>query len=186
MTHTYLFINTEFTDFTNCELISIGMVTSEGKEFYGENASFDKTKSSAFVELVVYPLLEPEKYSLPKEDLSIAMYKWLDDVPAEQITIMVDYDKDYILMFELLTKMHPKIIGVENILGAFQTGNDSKNWVNRNQTQFDFLKSIFDVYLRFYYTDTHEKAHHALSDAKANRSAYYGALKKLNHIMNES
>lgn len=43
-----LFVDTEFTDFANCDLISIGLVSSQGHVFYGENLDFDRSKSSQF------------------------------------------------------------------------------------------------------------------------------------------
>ena len=37
-----LFVDTEFTDLLNCDLISIGAVSEDGKhEFYGERSDFD-------------------------------------------------------------------------------------------------------------------------------------------------
>lgn len=43
---TRLFLDTEFTDFIDCEMISIGIVREDGREFYAERNDFDTAKCS--------------------------------------------------------------------------------------------------------------------------------------------
>lgn len=52
-----LFLDTEFTDFTNPELISIGLVAEDGREFYAECSEFDRATCNAFVNTKVLPRL---------------------------------------------------------------------------------------------------------------------------------
>ncbi|SFJ84850.1 protein of unknown function [Paraburkholderia megapolitana] len=36
-----IFVDTEFTDFIDCDLISIALVADDGREFYAERNDFD-------------------------------------------------------------------------------------------------------------------------------------------------
>lgn len=51
-----IFIDTEFTDFIDPQLISMGLVAASGEEFYVE-APYFKPSCSTFVKEVVIPLL---------------------------------------------------------------------------------------------------------------------------------
>jgi hypothetical protein len=44
-----LFVDTEFTDFINCDLISIALAADDGREFYGERSDYDDASCTAFV-----------------------------------------------------------------------------------------------------------------------------------------
>lgn len=44
-----LYVDTEFTDFLDCDLISIAIVSADGREFYGERSDFDLQSCSEFV-----------------------------------------------------------------------------------------------------------------------------------------
>ena len=54
-----IFLDTEFTDFpeSECDLISIGLVDENGREFYAESTQFRREACSDFVVDVVLPLL---------------------------------------------------------------------------------------------------------------------------------
>ena len=53
----HLFVDTEFTDFLNCDLISIAIVAADGREFYGERSDFDQGSCSEFVRAAILPQL---------------------------------------------------------------------------------------------------------------------------------
>ncbi|MGX7004908.1 hypothetical protein [Caballeronia sp. KNU42] len=36
-----IFVDTDFTDFIDCDLISIGLIADDGREFCGERSDFD-------------------------------------------------------------------------------------------------------------------------------------------------
>ncbi|WP_434717222.1 hypothetical protein P5X00_39880 (plasmid) [Paraburkholderia sp. A2RO-4L] len=44
-----VYVDTEFTQFIDCDLISIGLVADDGREFYGERADYDRASCSEFV-----------------------------------------------------------------------------------------------------------------------------------------
>jgi hypothetical protein len=46
---TRYFLDTEFTDFNACDLISVAMVSEDGREFYGECADFERQLLLKFV-----------------------------------------------------------------------------------------------------------------------------------------
>lgn len=51
------FIDTEYTDFRDCVLISLAIAGENGDEFYGERTDFDQSRCSDFVRRVVLPQL---------------------------------------------------------------------------------------------------------------------------------
>lgn len=53
----HVYVDTEFTDFLDCELISIGLVADDGREFYGERSDFEQSSCSEFVRAAVLPQL---------------------------------------------------------------------------------------------------------------------------------
>jgi hypothetical protein len=45
-----VFLDTEFTDFLNCDLISIGMVSEDGQhELYAERSDYEASLCNSFV-----------------------------------------------------------------------------------------------------------------------------------------
>ena len=52
-----VFLDTEFTSFVRPDLISIGLVAEEGREFYAERTDYRKDDCSDFVRETVLPLL---------------------------------------------------------------------------------------------------------------------------------
>jgi hypothetical protein len=43
-----LFVDTELTDFIECDLISVALVADDGRKFYGERSDFDRASCSEF------------------------------------------------------------------------------------------------------------------------------------------
>src|SRR3569833_2656823 len=73
-----LFLDTEFTDFIDCDLIAIGIVSEDGKEFYAERNEVDVGRCSAFVREVVLPLLGKEPAVIgSEEEIGQALKEWL-------------------------------------------------------------------------------------------------------------
>jgi hypothetical protein len=80
-----IFIDTEFTDFIDPHLISIGMASASGEEFYAEVPYPDKG-CSAFVREAVIPLLGrlPDA-ACSLEDLHFKIIEWLERIrPGEE------------------------------------------------------------------------------------------------------
>src|SRR5450830_1654813 len=92
-----VFIDTEFTDFLDPQLISIGLVAETGEEFYAE-LPYDAKACSAFVKEAVLPLLgyAPDA-EVTKDALYAKMTQWLRMVKltGDDIEICYDYQTDW-------------------------------------------------------------------------------------------
>lgn len=146
-----VFMDTEFTDFLDPRLISIGMVADSGEEFYAE-VPFPDAACSAFVREAVLPLLKqyPHAYC-PVVDLGMRITEWLQIVKGsnEGIEICIDYQTDWDLFADALDNRvppwcKPRHVG-RNINALLQYAYHKKNGLPQ---------------------------HHALFDAQANRYAF--------------
>lgn len=147
-----VFIDTEFTDFVDPDLISLGMVAESGEEFYGE-VPFSDRKCSQFVREVVLGLLGQIPHSSYKSHyrLARAVVQWLELVRHRDqlVEICVDAQIDWDL-FNLVL------------------GDQVPPWVRLRHVGYNI-----NELLRYEY---HKKnglpEHHALNDAKANQYAF--------------
>lgn len=142
----HIFLDTEFTNFEQPELISIGLVTLSREEFYAE-VEFNLEACSGFVRATVIPLLSSaEKYSLA--ELKTRLSAWIEEIrKGEPVVLCFDsvYDR---AMLELIfcndfpsgASLHP--------LGA--------SYINKIK-QYE------------YHVRTKQVEHHALHDARALR-----------------
>lgn len=146
-----VYIDTEFTDFTDPQLISIGMAAESGETFYAE-LPYDLTRCSPFVRDVVIPLLDntPESRVSP-DDLYIQLSNWLRLVRPgnETIEICFDYQTDWDLFASVFDHRVP--VWCKSRLVA------------RNINEL----------LRYDFHKKHQlPEHHALNDARANSYAF--------------
>ncbi|UEP20722.1 3'-5' exoribonuclease [Burkholderia ambifaria] len=143
-----VFVDCEFTDFIDCDLISIGLVADDGREFYGERSDYHAASCSAFTREAVLPQLGqyPDRI-FTREGLRTALLAWLDQFAAEQErSFCMDYAGDWDLLVDLLD-------GVPEGWLACHIGG-----------AMDFNR--VEAYFR-----EHGGRHHALHDARANRYA---------------
>lgn len=73
-----VFLDTEFTDFAKHDLISLALVTEDGREFYAERTDYRKNECSAFV-------------------LADRVQAWFAALP-EPATIIFDFETDWHLL----------------------------------------------------------------------------------------
>ncbi|MRT30412.1 3'-5' exoribonuclease [Herbaspirillum sp. CAH-3] len=146
-----VFIDTEFTDFLDPQLISIGLVAQSGEEFYAE-LPYEVRECSEFVKAAVLPLLGYAPHAeMSKDDLYLQMTNWLRLIrPKDQeVFICYDYQTDWDLFCDVLDGRVPP-------------------WCKRTLVA-DRINEI----LRY---DYHQKSalpeHHALNDARANCYAF--------------
>lgn len=148
-----VFIDTEFTDFLDPDLISLGMAAATGEEFYGE-VPFADHKCSQFVREGVLGLLRqiPHAFYNSHYELARAVIQWLELVRHKDqlVEICVDAQIDWDLFSHALDYRVPPWVRLLHV-GA----------------------SNINELLRYEY---HKKnglpEHHALYDACANRYAY--------------
>ena len=166
-----LFIDTEFTDFGDRDLISLGMVAETGEEFYGENLDYKKSWASAFVKQHVLPLCNFDKHGKRLSTLSAEAWLWLDNLPCDEIILMVDYGGDHELLRELfIGNMHPKINEIQNVFDPLmdQLKVHQSAGISPPEKFIENGKTAYKLGFFSYFLDTKEIQHHALSDAKAN------------------
>ena len=72
---TYVFIDSEFTDLTAPQLISVGAVATDSTAFYAELEGWDPAPASPFVHDTVIPLLDGD--AVPKAMGAEALTEWL-------------------------------------------------------------------------------------------------------------
>ncbi len=146
-----IFIDTEFTDFLDLHLISIGLVSAAGEEFYAE-VPFPDESCSAFVREAVIPLLGriPDAV-MSRDSLCKQLLAWLSAVRLENtdIEICYDYQTDWDLFIDALDYQVPA-------------------WCHPR-----LIASNIDEVLKYEFYKKHElPQHHALYDARANLAAF--------------
>jgi hypothetical protein len=144
-----VFLDTEFTNLQDRELISLALVAENGAEFYGECTDFELSGCSDFVRETVLPLGSPAARAMPREQLRIEVMSWLQRIPIRDHPILCyDYDGDRQLLERLLGGALPKGWRTENI------------WTRLDAAR---LEAFFAE---------HGHHHHALWDARANRASF--------------
>jgi hypothetical protein len=146
-----VFVDTEFTDFFEPQLISIGCVSETGETFYAE-VPFDIKKCSDFVRQTVLPMLGYASNAILEEDGAASqLAEWLSALRHhdEKIDICYDFQTDWDLFCNLLGEKLPEWCKRRLI-------NDRINEVRR----LDFYKR------------NRLPEHHALNDARANFYAF--------------
>ncbi|SDC19480.1 protein of unknown function [Cupriavidus sp. YR651] len=147
---TRYFIDTEFTDFLDCQLISVAIAGEDGREFYGECSDFERSACSEFVRAAVLPQLGrfPSR-SMPAAQLRDELRAWLLDVPVKPKRVLCfDYQGDFDLVLDLLDYDMPPGWKCEHIGGRLDAER-------------------LEMYFRKY-----GGRHHALHDARANCYAF--------------
>lgn len=85
-----IFFDTEFTSLedVNAELISIGLIAENGKEFYSElTDTFDISICSDFVVETVLPLLEGGSHRMTFRELAEKLKVWIESYKQEVVLI---------------------------------------------------------------------------------------------------
>jgi hypothetical protein len=143
-----VFVDTEFTDFIDCDLISIALVADDGREFYGERSDFDISTCSQFVYAAVLPQLGLHPGCVfTREDMRVSLLKWLDGFAAESDRVLCfDNGGDWELLCDALDEV-------------------PSGWLALH------VGGMLDPHRLEEYFRKYGGRHHALSDARANRYA---------------
>lgn len=146
-----VFLDTEFTDFLDPKLISLGIVAETGEECYIE-VPFPDNECSAFVREAVIPLLQgsPEAYC-SRPDVRCRVLSWLDIIRAtgQAVEFCFDYQTDWDLLADVMDEMVPSWVIPRN--------------VNREVSEL----MLYDFWRRARDAGSGDREHHALSDARA-------------------
>jgi hypothetical protein len=148
---TRVFVDTEFTDFVDRDLISIAFVCADGREFYGERSDYDQRACSEFVIREVLPQLGQHPHAIfTREALAKSVAQWLEAFSGDaNPRLCFDYAGDWEILLELV-------------------GEVPSFWEAERVTQH-----ISDEVTHAYYA-RHGERHHALYDARANCAGFIG------------
>lgn len=116
----FLFLDTEFTDFQQPDLISIGLVSEcDRYEFYAERNDFDIARCSDFVRSMILPKLGQGPSGVGRADLATALRAWLEKVHAfeseSEVLVLYDFDTDFELFRQALLGQMPIWIEGANV-----------------------------------------------------------------------
>lgn len=170
-----IFIDTEFTDFLNIELMSLGMVTERGEELYVEITDYNRGKESEFVRNGIVQMFDHAKYGKTKHDAALYVKEWLEALPGNSVLFVADYYSDFQLLQDLLADVE--------VNKKLQAGMiDKALMMTLHERGFHLPGELSKAYRRFVmgvdgHEDHHFRRHHALDDAKMNRYAFLEALK---------
>lgn len=158
-----VFIDCEFTDFIDCELISLAMVSEDGRHnIYLELTDFDRTKCNAFVQSAVCSQLgQLPAVRVCRTEMGERLRSWFATLPNGLILASdSQYDRD--LLADALIGNWPA-----NVVG----------WLDLRPLTNSLA---FNAALTHYHS-TDKPWHHALHDASANRAGWL-ALQQLSPL----
>ena len=153
-----VFLDTEFTDFVRPDLISLALVSEDGREFYAERTDYYTTRCSDFVRETVLPLLgRVPGASCTRTELTDRVRDWFGQLP-EPATVVFDSEKDWLLLaVAMLGRPHSK-----------PPGNFAKQLYLDSSV---FAHPLFEQAQNRLYTQDWPP-HHALADARALMAGY--------------
>lgn len=152
------FLDTEFTDFLNPALISVGLVAEDWRQLYLE-LPYQHADCSDYVREVVLPLLDqdPEAICAP-DQVAGRVNAWLEWIRPRQgeVVICFDYSPDWELLAAAMNYQIPA-------------------WITPRHLRSEEVNELLvDDYWR---RNPEEREHHALHDAKALRYAFRQEMK---------
>ncbi|MCG9000260.1 hypothetical protein LH450_03675 [Laribacter hongkongensis] len=150
-----LFLDTEFTDFLDCQLLSLGAISQDGQHsLYIEVADFDRAKCSAFVWEAVLPQLGRVPEAITRKDqVRERLLAFFASLPRS-VQIAVDSQYDCNLLYDSLDgKWPPNLDG----------------WIDLNA--INDLEA-FRLGVARFRRKTGKPLHHALFDAEAHRAGW--------------
>jgi hypothetical protein len=175
-------IDTEFTDFIDCELMSIGAVSEDGEhEFYVEITDYTHEYRSLFVMDHIVPLLDNAKHGLPYNLACLELSDWIDSLPTKSVEVIVDYGQDHQFMREMLNVKTPQTpVTYQFITPAFINMLNGRGIddINQERISMRLMHAGMEDYFQI-----DPRRHHALVDAKANR---HGWLKGYNNAVEKA
>lgn len=103
-----IFLDTEFTDFIDCDLISIGMVSEDGRyQLYLERSDYRNDWCSDFVHAAVLPQLGQFSAAVTRAELAKQLIEWFSTLPCS-VTIACDSYTDLELLLDALDYERPE------------------------------------------------------------------------------
>lgn len=182
MNNHLIMIDTEFTDFIDTELISLGAVTLDGEEFYVEITDYNTKAQSDFVKQIVVPLLDHQQHGHPRITASRMLNSWIQSLPGngKDYIVVVDYSKDFELFNSLRSDTFVELY--DHLLSSININtllvNDTIA-INNDHALPVFAHGLMHICFDDYYQYIDNRQHHALVDAKSNLYGYNAAIEYL-------
>lgn len=157
-----IFLDCEFTDFIDCDLLSIGMVSEDGQhEFYAERTDYTDSWCNNFVLEGVLPLLgQFPGAPCTRDELTKRIWEWFGTLPRH-VQIASDSAHDRDLLWD-----------------AFGDGLPE----NLDKSVFDLRSlmdtTVFNDAVCRYHEQPNQPWHHALHDAHAHRVGWLAWMDK--------
>ncbi len=154
-----IFLDTEFTDFARPDLISLALVSEDGREFYAELDDYQRDNCNDFVRKTVVPLLgRVPGATCNRAELTRRLRVWFDSLP-ENATIIYDFAGDWQLLSKAMFSRQQQLPPT-NFGEPLHLGNSCISHPLFEQAQN-----------RLYTQDW--PPHHALADARAPMAGYW-------------
>ena len=153
-----VFLDTEFTDFVRPDLISLALVSEDGREFYAERTDYHRGACSEFVRETVQPLLGRVPGAIcSRTELTQRLHVWFEQLP-EPATIVFDFQGDWLLL-------------VDAILGRTYRSPPANFGEPLHLENSSITHPLFEQALNFTYTQDWPP-HNSLADARALMAGY--------------
>ncbi|WP_156128988.1 3'-5' exoribonuclease [Chitinibacter sp. ZOR0017] len=158
-----IFLDTEFTDFVDCELISIGFVSEDGQHsLYLEVQDFDRSKCNSFVQTEVWANLGRVKTAIVrKNEIGELIRRWFATLPRS-VTLACDSEHDRRLLAASFDGPWPT-----NLTGWY----DLRPLIDT---------SVFNNAVERYH-NSERPWHHTLFDAHAHRAGWLAYMANQTH-----
>lgn len=148
-----IFLDTEYTDAIDCDLISVGMVSEDGQhELYAERSDYRTEWCNSFVHAAVVPQLGGAGPALDRQQLAVRLAEWFATLPRN-ITVACDSFTDWELLLDALDGARPANLNGRYDLRAHSDSPEFNHAVIR-------------------YHEQSGPWHHALHDARAHRQGW--------------
>lgn len=167
-----IFFDTEFDNFADLGLISIGFYSECGSyQLYLENVDYKLRNCSEFVKQNILPKLNNKNYGVHQLELKDKFNNWIKNIPDDNLLFLSDYGGDLKIFWKHFYSYNfPKKITTQLMYDRFLFLLKENN---KNQKNINFMET-FNKYLEKETDQT--LIHHALSDAQANMKAWNSTL----------
>ena len=156
-----IFFDTKFSDLSiDPRLISIGLISEDGREFYAElSDTYEPKDCGAFTQEAVLPHLQGGEALMPMHRLTLRLGNWLES-----------FEQPVKLATDSLTWDWPWIQEIFSEPGTWPENLDSQPASLYQLIDSPFFERV--VQQTFEKREPRLRCHHALDDAKANKLAY--------------
>ena len=180
-----IFIDTEFTEFQNMGLISLGLVAENGQKFYLENKDYKKEWCSDFVKVHILPLLYGKEYAVSELEIAQQFKQWIEAF-EEPVFIVGDYAGDWKILEKLMGNNVPSnlkgFMNVFNLLAHELADKLNVQTLAQHEKIAQEVDLQFRLTIQKWFVKNKKIPHHALDDALSNIEGYLVAHKFIENL----